>query len=254
MSGGVACELGHRFDRAVEGYLNLLPAGRHKGRPGGDSAEMVRARRAVFDAGHYRPVMVAVADACAGAEAVLDAGCGEGSYLESIIAAERCGIDVSKPAVRLAAKRSSAGAFAVASCYRLPLDDARFDAVVSVFAPRPFGEFSRVLRSNGVIVTATPAPEHLCGLRDYLYRDARPHATPSQVVDECPDAPVDVERVSYELSLGPDDARQLLQMTPYWWSATPEQRAEVGALVTTVDVFVSTYRRLGSRAPAPGRG
>jgi 23S rRNA (guanine745-N1)-methyltransferase len=241
--GGASCGLGHRFDRSGEGYLHLLPAGRKKGAAAGDSAEMIRARRELFDRGHYTPIMDAVAAACAGSERVLDAGCGEGGYLAAVASPVRFGIDVSKPAIKLAARRYRDIEFAVASSYRLPFEDDLFDAVVSVFAPRPFGEFARVLRAGGVIVTASPGPEHLAGLRQFLYRDARPHDERPHVAEDGEHAPISRERVRFELALAGDEARWLLQMTPYWWSATVEQQASVSDLTTTVDVFVAVHQR-----------
>jgi len=122
---GIRCPNGHSFDRAREGYVNLLPAGRVKGRPSGDDDMMVRARRSVFDAGLYDPVINGVADAVVSALAgipaadVLDIGCGEGSYGHAIAArsdAQVWGIDISKAAVKLAARRSDAGR--VRSCRR----------------------------------------------------------------------------------------------------------------------------------------
>jgi 23S rRNA (guanine745-N1)-methyltransferase len=240
-SSGAWCPNGHRFDRAAEGYLHLLPAGRKKGAIPGDSAEMIRARRELFDQGHYAPIMAAVAEACSGRERVLDAGCGEGAYLAAVDAPVRLGIDVSKPAVKLAARRYRDIEFAVASSYRLPFDDGLFDAVVSVFAPRPFSEFSRVLRTGGVIVTASPGPEHLAGLRQYLYRDAKPHDERPHVAEDGEHSPRSRTRVRFELSLTGPDARSLLQMTPYWWSATAEQQQAVGDLTTTVDVYVAVH-------------
>ena len=63
--------------------------------------------------------------------AVLDAGCGEGMYLrrtaDALAAAGKqsqpFGIDVSKLAVRLAAKRSGHLSLAVASTYALPFPE-----------------------------------------------------------------------------------------------------------------------------------
>jgi 23S rRNA (guanine745-N1)-methyltransferase len=161
---GLRCPNGHHVDRSREGYVNLLPSGGR--RPAGDDAAAVHARRALLDRGHYAPVARAVADAVAEATAaarpgaVLDAGCGEGTYLAAVTAAtgtEGWGVDVSKPAVRLAARRHRAHRYAVASSLDLPFEDAVFDAVVSVFAPRAFAEFSRVLRPGGAIVLASPA-------------------------------------------------------------------------------------------------
>ena len=236
---GASCGAAHRFDRSADGYLHLLPGGRKRGAAEpGDSAQMIRARRAIFDAGYYRPIMDAVAAVVDGCERVLDAGCGEGSYLGAVSAATRFGIDVSKPGVRLAGRRYRDIEFAVASSYRLPFDDTMFDAVISVFAPRPFNEFDRVLRPGGVVVTVSPGPDHLAGLRQHLYRDAQPHEPSSDLASVDTRAMIHTQRVQFDLSLPADDARLLLQMTPYWWSATPDQQANVGALTTTADMFI----------------
>ena len=207
---------------------------------------MIRARRAIFEAGYYRPIMNAVASVVEGCERVLDAGCGEGSYLASVTAPSRFGIDVSKPAVRLAARRYRDIEFAVASSFRLPFDDATFDAVISVFAPRPFDEFDRVLRSGGIVITVSPGPDHLAGLRRHLYRDARPHQPSSDLASMETRATVHTQRVQFDLSLTASDARLLLQMTPYWWSATPGQQANVGALTTTADMIIEVTRATSS--------
>ena len=68
---------------------------------------------------------------CAEQVSLLDAGCGEGMYLARVQAAlqgagkecEAFGVDVSKPAIRMAAKRHREASFAVASSYVLPFDD-----------------------------------------------------------------------------------------------------------------------------------
>ena len=76
------CPAGHSFDRARQGYLNLLNDPTVKGH--GDDAEMLRARRLFLDAGHYGHLAEKIAE-----EAVrffpldgtlLDAGSGEGYY------------------------------------------------------------------------------------------------------------------------------------------------------------------------------
>ena len=239
--GGLVCASNHRFDRAREGYVNLLPGGRLKGRDPGDNADMIAARRAVFDAGHYRPVMAAVARAVAAGEPthVLDAGCGEGSYLAAVEAPDRLGIDVSKPAIKLAARRWKDCRFAVASSFHLPVADASVDALVSVFAPRPFDEFARVLRPGGAAVVASPGPDHFAGLTDLIYDAHEPHDTRPHSVEAAA-----IEQVRYELRLGQPDLLQLVMMTPYWWKATPDQQADIAGraeLRVQIDIVVSTH-------------
>ncbi|WP_425278789.1 putative RNA methyltransferase [Enterobacter hormaechei] len=113
------CPQGHQFDRAKEGYVNLLPVQHKRSRDPGDSAEMMQARRAFLDAGHYQPLRDAVVallrqSLTEGVSAMLDIGCGEGYYTATFadVAAEKgaetYGLDVSKVAIRAAAKRYSA--------------------------------------------------------------------------------------------------------------------------------------------------
>jgi hypothetical protein len=79
-----SCSQRHQFDIAKEGYVNLLPVQHKRSRDPGDSAEMMQARRAFLDAGHYQPLRDAIAlqlqmRLSAPAEAILDIGCGEGT-------------------------------------------------------------------------------------------------------------------------------------------------------------------------------
>ncbi len=230
--------------------MNLLIGGRLPGGASGDDEAMVAARREVFDAGLYSRVIDAVADRVATADvaAVLDAGCGEGSYLAAIAAVGGCsayGIDISKPAIRLAARRHRTHRYAVASSYRLPFADASFGAVVSVFSPRPFDEMLRVLEPGGMAVVVTPGAAHLAQLKAVLYAAPRAHREPEDLDDSRGLLLETTERVSFTIDLA--DARmrlRLLEMTPYWWSANPARREVIASTLTTVDVdvIVTTYR------------
>ena len=245
-----SCASGHVFDRAREGYVNLLVGGRLPSGPSGDDDTMVRARRAVFDAGLYDPIIDAVAavvqasrSATSTTSTVLDAGCGEGAYLGRACAggAQGWGIDISKVAVRLAAKRYPSCRFAVASSYRLPFDEGSFDAVLDVFSPRPFDELLRVLRPGGVAVVVTPGPAHLAGLKAMIYDTPRPHQD-----DEAAPPAESVTSVRFTVDLAdPLHRRHLLEMTPYWWSANDDRRAKVESSLTSVDadMVLTTYRR-----------
>ena len=242
------CASGHRFDRARDGYVNLLPGGRIAGGPSGDDDAMVRARRAVFDAGLYAPIIDAVAERVAATSPVdvLDAGCGEGSYLARAVdrsGARGWGIDISKAAVRLAARRHRTHRYAVASSYRLPFADGTFDALIDVFSPRPFAELFRVVAPGGAAVVVTPGAHHLAQLKALIYDDPRSHVDADDV-----DAPAATtsERITFAVDLADAALRlALLEMTPYWWSTTPERRERIAAtpLVVDVDVVLRTYRR-----------
>jgi 23S rRNA (guanine745-N1)-methyltransferase len=216
---------------------------------------MVRARRLVFDAGLYRPIIDAVATtvSLSAPASIVDAGCGEGSYLAQATAVSGAGgwgFDISKPAVRLASRRHTTHHYAIASSYAMPFSDDSFDAIINVFSPRDFGEMERVLVAGGVAVVVTPGPRHLAALKAMIYDDPREHLDRAGATDHAADtdepSPDNIEAVSFELQLNDSTLRlALLEMTPFWWSTVPERRAAIAATDFTVevDVRISTYRK-----------
>ena len=65
VDNGVACPANHRFDRARQGYLNLLPVQHKNSRDPGDNAAMVEARRRFLEGGHYAPLAARLAQLAA---------------------------------------------------------------------------------------------------------------------------------------------------------------------------------------------
>ncbi len=238
-NSGAQCVNGHSFDRAREGYLNLLVGGRiAPSTESGDTKESLAARRRFLSGGWYSPVAEALGEAIGTVDGtVLDSGCGEGYYLSHVSATQKYGLDISKRAVQMASKLLPHANFVVASAYRLPVLDKSCDVVFSVFAPRPIGEFERVVREGGSWVTVAPGPNHLKEMRPTrgtdatmrsMERDLRRSVAPEQADSS--------HRVSYELDLTPEAAHDLFSMTPLVWQSE-ENHAPVQKV--TVDVWVS---------------
>jgi 23S rRNA (guanine745-N1)-methyltransferase len=158
------CPRGHSFDMARQGYADLS-AGRlpHVG----DTAEMVADRESFLAAGHYDFIADGLADRTREGF-VVDAGVGTGFYLARALdklADSGLGLDVSKPALRRAARAHPAAAAILADLWGpLPIVDAAASTVLNVFAPRNGAEFRRILRPDGVLLVVTPAAGHLAEL------------------------------------------------------------------------------------------
>lgn len=104
---------------------------------------------------------------------VVDVGAGTGRYLGAVLAAlpDAVGLalDVSKPALRRAARAHPRAAAALADTWqRLPLADGAAAVLLNVFAPRNGPEFHRVLDRAGTLLVVTPAADHLEELVDTL--------------------------------------------------------------------------------------
>lgn len=234
--GGLRCPGRHSFDRAREGYVHLLPANQKHSRAPGDDKGMAAARRAFLDRGWYAPLREALcrlAVDCTGpAPVVLDAGCGEGYYTAGVFQALRsagrrprvAGTDISKFALRTAARREREAEFAVASSYRLPLAEGSVDGLLNCFSPLALEEFRRVLKPGGWFLYVVPGAEHLWEMKEVLYDRPYPNEekeTPYEGFSYREIVPVE----GTVLLERREDIRNLFRMTPYFWR-TPRAGAE----------------------------
>ena len=191
----LTCPRGHRFDRARSGYCNLLQPQERRSRRPGDSAAALAARRRLFDRGHgdwLVPHLLAAFDALAlppGA-AVLDVGCGEGFYLGALARErqiEAHGLDISAPAVDLAARRYPHATWIVANADRtLPYAAGSFALALSLTSRLNSRELRRVLapaadraaqaataEAGGFLLLAVPAADDLVELRAAVLGEGR---------------------------------------------------------------------------------
>ncbi len=167
----IFCERGHSFDVARSGYINLLqPQDRRSNRPG-DTAAAVAGRRRLHHLGVTRPLLDAIAGMVAASanDVVLDAGCGDGFYLGTLAREggfSGHGVDISVPAIEAAARRYPECEWIVANADRfVPYTDGAFSMVMSITARMNAVEFRRVLRDDGRLLVALPAPDDLIELR-----------------------------------------------------------------------------------------
>ena len=226
------CPGGHSYDIAREGYVHLLPANRKHAKEPGDDKTMVAARARFLDGGwysHLRHTLEELALAYAGEETVfLDAGCGEGYYTAAVSQAlaregrrkAAAGVDLSKQALRRAARRAADVEFAVASVYHMPVGEGQASLLLDCFAPLALSEYRRVLRAGGIFLYVVPGPEHLMEMKEILYD--RPYENPDQQVEYEGFRYLEVVPVSRPLHLLGEAILDLFRMTPYVWK-TPRE-------------------------------
>ena len=256
------CPGGHSFDRAKEGYVNLLLASRMRTKAPGDSKEMVQARHAFLQSGAYAPFAGALAQLCCGFARganrplrIADAGCGEGYYAQ-VVSEALCsrglpyalaGWDIAKPAVRLAARRDLPGAaFAVASSFAAPLADGWADVLLNVFSPFARAEFLRCLAPGAKLIYAVPTADHLMGLKQVLY--SRPYENPVRRVEYAGFCQQDELVVRDTLHLAGAAVGQLFSMTPYYWKTPADgaaRLAELDRLDTPVGFRFLVFEKTG---------
>ena len=241
----------HCFDFSKDGYLSFP-----QNSGGGDSKGAVDARRSFLDKGYYKTQMQAVADTVSkylgGDSVVIDAGCGEGYYTESI--AENAdgviGFDLSKFACSAAAKRAKREGkdnllYSTASVFELPVRDGAADAVVNIFAPCAESEYKRILRNGGYLFVVGAGKEHLMGLKQAIYENVYENGERADL----PEAMEHIEKIVSRSNIvleNKDDIAALFSMTPYYWRTSEQDKEKLQALSrleTAVEFEINVYRK-----------
>lgn len=247
-----ACPGGHCFDIAKEGYVHLLPANKLHSKAPGDDKGMALSRSRFLSANHYAHLRDALAALTAEytpqEAAVLDSGCGEGYYTAAIKAAlpavRVAGVDLSKPSLKCAAKRSGDCEFAVASVYHLPMADESVDLLLNCFSPLALEEFCRVLKPGGVFLYVVPGPRHLWEMKEVLYE--RPYENPEENIAYEGFDYLEVRGTERASELRGQELMDLFGMTPYVWKtpkAGVERLSALDKLAVTAAFRVHVFRR-----------
>jgi len=248
------CINNHRFDKAKQGYVNLLPVQFKHSKQPGDNKAMVKARREFLERGYYQPLidtMLTLYRKHIGTESkVFDAGCGEGFYthqhkndINSVY-----GVDIAKEAIILAAKRHKSCFFSVATLSDLPFADEYFDWIYSVYAPILETEFTRILKTNGYLLTVTPAENHLFELKSLIYRDVKKHDTSKPIVNKL--TLIDEQRLHYSMKFNNStDLLNLLAMTPFAFKASSnllDSLTKLNTFTCQADFILRLYQKTQS--------
>jgi len=258
------CLNNHSYDIASKGYTNLLLANQKKTKDPGDSKEMMEGRKDFLNRGYYHTFSeklneIIISNISNSNVNILDAGCGEGYFLsrlkQDIYAVEPkitsnkkinfFGVDISKAAVTYAVKRDKKINFIVSSNFNLPIMSHTIDIIIRNFAPSDETELKRVLKDNGKLIVVTPGIEHLYGLKEILYVNARKHEEKETIFEGF--KLIDNVEVKYNIHLEDRECvKNLIAMTPYYWTfdnAMREKASATSKLSTELDFNISVYEK-----------
>ncbi|MDO4427477.1 MAG: methyltransferase domain-containing protein [Moraxella sp.] len=231
------CTHRHSFDVAKEGYVNLHVVQHKKSKNPGDAPESVAARRRFLEKGYYAPLKSALSTLVAEyfpdkTAHILDIGCGEGYYTEALAdhAKTVVALDIAKSAVQIASKKdkvrqNSPITWVVGTGAVLPMADGSVDSCTSLFSPLPKSEMVRVLKKGGLLIVATPAPDHLYSLRAALFGKVIRHDPEKFIATLSPEFKLIKEQhITASFELGREDLADLVTMTPYAYKAKSDRK------------------------------
>ncbi|MBP3523095.1 MAG: methyltransferase domain-containing protein [Clostridia bacterium] len=217
----LVCARRHTYDIARQGYVNFVPGQKEMFY----RKELFEHRAKVFEAGVFAPVVGRLTEAIdryapGESPVLLDAGCGEGYYAKAVCPGRRMtriGFDLSRDAVRLAARGPKTAAFFAADLKHIPMRDHTVDVLLDVFTPASYAEFGRVLKTDGVVMKLAPRSGYLRQLRELAGTQLRHAAYDDSDVERYAHEKMDVlhqEAITYTLDVSPETAQHLARMTP----------------------------------------
>ncbi|HEY8888747.1 MAG TPA: methyltransferase domain-containing protein [Clostridium sp.] len=258
------CLNNHSYDISSKGHINLLLANQKNTKEPGDSKEMMEGRREFLNKGYYHTFSEKLNDLIISKISgknvnILDVGCGEGYFLFRLKEAiykkglnitlnkefHFFGVDISKAAVTYATKRDKKINFIVSSNFNLPIMTSTIDIIIRNFAPSDEAELNRVLKDNGKLIVVTPGIQHLYGLKEILYVNAREHEEKITTFEGF--KLTQRLKVKYNIDVeNGEDIKSLISMTPYYWNidnAMREKASVTSKLSTKLDFNISVYEK-----------
>jgi len=241
----LTCPARHRLNVNRKGCLNVLSQQV-------DScydAALFDARRRVFASGCYDAVAEAIETLLpAGNHRLLDAGCGDGWYLNALLSRHEdwcgAGADISRDAILRATDLPCTALWLVADLRRLPFADGAFTAVLDVLTPASYDEFRRILTPGGLLIKVYPGSGYLRELRAARGMEAYEEGQVDAYLRE--KAQVVGERhVTVTHAVTPELWRDFVWMTPLMQDLSEEEKDAIAARpaeTVTIDLHVAACK------------
>lgn len=248
-AAGLVCKREHRFDISAKGYVNFLQSSKPLK---GYDRDFFESRRRFFASGYYDHIARAVAEQAADygkAEAILDAGCGEGFYanlLADQTAGQILAFDLAADAIKVAARSDKNVKWMVADITNIPVKDDSIDCLLDIFTPANYGEFTRVLKADGIIIKVVPGENHMRQLREAARDQIRnKEYSNDDVLDYFGDHFQIVGRMTASKTLPIDKASMadLIRMTPLFFDVDKDAVDTSGISEITVEGEILVGKR-----------
>ena len=216
------CVNNHSYDIAKEGYINLLLSRTSSG----DSKELVNGRIMFLNNGYYEPLRARletiIGDLCPKKRIkLLDLGCGTGYYTSAFTKFGTIyGLDISKDAIKYAAKHDKNSTYLVASNKSVPFDNNFFDVLVHIFSPIFENEDARIINDDGFLITVEAGQNHLIELKNLLYKN--PYLNEEKCHSYQNFDEMSKESLFFKVKIDNENLHNLVGMTPYFYTTNKD--------------------------------
>ena len=233
----VICKNNHCFNMSKKGYINLI---KNNNKTIYDK-DLFEARSKIYDQKVYEILseeIINIVDKYTTGEKinyVLDAGCGEGYYLNQLYLDEKInkkcrliGIDIAREGVALATRFENRVFWSVSDLSNLPFDDNKIDVILDILSPSNYREFARVLNKKGIIIKVIPEENYLQEIRNQIAAYIKKDKYSNKNIVDVFESNLDIvyeKRITYKVK--DFNLEDFIKMTPLTSSLTQNQ-IEIG--------------------------
>lgn len=240
------CINNHTYDISKEGYINLLLSKTNSG----DNKDLINGRINFLNKDYYYPLVDEIIKIISNNDKkqlnLCDCGCGIGYYAKKIKASlpfiSLVGSDISKEAIKYAAKNDKSNTYIVASNQKIPFENEYFDYILHVFSPLFENEAKRLLKKTGKLILVTPGALHLFELKEMIY--SNPYYNIIEDVNYKNFNLENSKNLKYKISINCEDFHNLVKMTPYYYKTKKEDIEKInfdGNIFITIDFIISIF-------------
>lgn len=243
---GLTCPTGHHFDRAKEGYINLM----QNTKPSRYTRALFQARRRINEQSHLFLPLLQEITALLKIEShndkpkrLLDGGAGDGYLLAQVYQelkpdiSQAIGLDIAKEGIRLASKSYPDIDWLVADLAKIPLQAQSVDILLNILSPSNYDEFQRVLKPHGWLLKVIPEKYYLQEIRQSIYQThPKKDYTNQAVISLFKESfhLIQEKTLHYQLQLNPKEMVDLLNMTPLTWHLSQADKDKLSNSISTI--------------------
>ncbi|NMS88466.1 methyltransferase domain-containing protein [Clostridioides difficile] len=256
----VKCVNKHCFDISKKGYVNLLNSNTKTIY----DKELFESRHEIYNSNVYDYLIEEIKSIIKNctlnkySNYILDAGCGEGYFLNKLYEDEeinnRCkliGIDIAKEGISIATREENEIIWCISDLANLPLQDSKFDIILNVLSPANYKEFTRVLSNAGIVVKIVPESNYLKEIRTSIQKNIKNSDYDNKNIVDVFKKHLDLiydNRINYKTNINVLNLSNLIKMTPLTSSLDEEDilmLLESGISDITIDlrVMVGTIKK-----------
>lgn len=243
-NSSIKCQKNHSFDISKQGYLNLenqAPDEFYNKHFFENRYEIIAVNN------YYKPLLDVLNELVENTQGtMIDAGCGEGSFLNKIEShQDKIGIDLAKDAIALAAKHYSNMQFFVSDLSNLPFKNNTVDCVLSILSPANYAEFKRIMKNGAQIIKVLPGSNYFMEIREFFQKEIKHEdLVLNRFREEFPKAKE--TSVFYKLKISDLDRKRFCAMSPLTWNAEQaiiDQYIKDGPDELTIELLVLSGKK-----------